>query len=135
MDQGAVMKWIALAAALMAVSGASLAETVLCIPEAAATVKQQRGSIVGAGLETSAKFILSNESGNWVVKHHPSGAVIFGNCRTEYFCDAGEMFAGGFFRERPDPGSQSRSVFTAFWITADNSSSYANVAKGYCSSL
>ncbi len=121
-------------AALICMAGAASADTFLCIPEAAAAVKQQAGSFQGAALDTNSKFIFTNETGKWVVKHHPSGGVIFGHCDTEFFCDAGEMFAGSFFREPTDPLT-NRSVFTVFWITVDNSSSYANVAKGYCSRI
>lgn len=125
---------ILIGAALICLSGMASAETLLCIPETAAAVKQQGSTFQGAGLETNTKFIMTNDNGKWVVKHHPSGTVIFGECMTEFFCDAGEMFAGSIFRERPDPAS-GRSVFTAFWITVDDSSAYANVAKGYCSKL
>lgn len=128
------MKWIAIAAVLMAAGSAS-AETILCLPEAAATVVDRGGTMSGHPLETTSKFILSNESGQWSVKHHPSGAVLFGNCTTEYFCDAGDMFAGAFFREAADNRVDRRSVFTVIWLSRDDSGSLVNAAKGYCTSI
>lgn len=111
------------------------AETLICIPEEAAAVRQQGDTFTGAPLETGSKFIVTNEGGSWIVKHHPSQAVLFANCTTEYFCDAGEMFSGALFRTPAEPGPEGRSTFTVFWLSADNSSSYANVAKGYCTLL
>lgn len=130
------MKQIALAVVLSAITGAASADAYLCIPEAAATVVDRNGDEMEAsGVDISTRFILSNEGGAWILKTHPSGRILFNNCPSAYLCDAGEVFGGGFFRDRERNGDSQRSVFTAFWLTRSGSYSYANSAKGYCTSL
>lgn len=129
------MKGLIAAALLLASAAPAHAKTILCIPESSAAVRQKGDTFTGGPLDTGSKFILTDESGRWAVKHHPSGATMFDNCINENFCDAGEMFAGTFMRDPREHGPQGRSIFTVFWMTQDDTSSYANVAKGYCTEL
>lgn len=123
-------KLVLLACVLLVAPQASAA--VLCIPEAAATVKQTGVKFQAGALDTRSKFILSAESGGLSVKMHPQGDVVFANCVTEYFCDGGEMFAGAFMRSVDSEGQQ---VFTAIWMVSDGTSHYANTAKGFCTTI
>lgn len=123
----------ALALAIAATASMAEARTIICIPEVAATAVDRNGRLEAGNLDTSSKFILSDESGAWVVREHPSSALVFTNCVTEFFCDGGEMFAGALMRIPGTPEQQSS--FTAFWMMNGDNGAYANVARGYCSEL
>lgn len=105
-----------LTAALAAASAAvpAKARTIICIPEAAAAAVDRGGELDAGRMDTSSKFLLSDEDGTWKVHLHPYGAPLFTNCTTEFFCDAGEMFAGAIMRASDD---QQRMTFTAFWMS------------------
>lgn len=108
------------------------AQSLLCIPEAAAVARETNGSFTAGRLDTQTKFIQSQEDGRWVVRMHPHDVVLFDNCESEFVCEASDGFGGGFSR---NSGDQRGSRFTAFWMTGADGVSNANVAKGYCAQI
>lgn len=118
--------------ACTALTNPTYATSYLCIPEAAAAVKQDsQGFSSGASDASQKKFILSNASGSWQVRSHMDNMILFDSCETEFFCENSAGFAGVFWRERQN------NAFTAVWLSGppDGATRYVSVGKGRCSEI
>lgn len=107
------------------------AETLLCVAEAGAVVEDggKDGIVAGLANVSQNKYIQTNESGNWVVKVLGENEPLFDKCKSQYFCERSEFYAGTFLR-KPESG-----VFSIVWMTRKDGADKLVVAKGRCSSL
>lgn len=106
--------------------------TLICIPEAAAVVREANGSFTAGRLDTQTKFIQAFENRRRVVRMHPHDLVLFDHCGSEHVCESSGGFAGVFATHRDELG---RLQFTALWFIGNDDARSANVAKGYCTSV
>jgi hypothetical protein len=106
------------------------ADSYLCVPEAGAVVNDGGAGGVEAGLlnVTPHKWVLSNESGNWVVKKLGSDKPYFDRCQSEFFCDNANGFGGAFWRD-------TNGSFGVVWMMLEGKINHLASAKGKCSKL
>ena len=100
---------------LLAFSGSVYAEQYLCIAEAGAGVSfnKKTNSFESKTYDVSSqKFILSNNSGKWVVKNFGSETVWL-PCPTDSMCLYQDGTYGGHFSKGRD------NIFTAMWFNLD----------------
>ena len=78
----------------------AMAKTYLCLPEVATALDQQENGTFSANVVdlSQFKFILTNESGRWLLKKSGTDGAIFDDCDTEYFCENSLGWAGAFYR-------------------------------------
>ena len=109
------------------------ADTYLCLADAVAGVSRgSDNSVVANVYDTSkAKFITSNESGQWLVKRHGTDYPLFGKCDEKgIHCENSGGFAGRFMRGKD-------GTFDVIWIMGnkDGSQTTMLVGKGSCTKL
>lgn len=118
-------------AAMISCSGAH-ADAFLCVAEKAAGVRDGGGRPIEAVIFNTdpLKWLLTNESGKYVLKRLGEDGVMFGNCNeSSYFCEHTDGYAGVF--QRGDSGT-----FSVTWMTMENNGRQSlNIAKGKCSKL
>ena len=106
------------------------ADTYLCIAEAAAGVSHGGPSGIQASTYDASekKFILTNESGKWLVKELGNDYALFDNCVSKYHCERKDGYAGAFLRGND-------GYFSVTWFTGNETEQYVMVAKGRCSKV
>lgn len=111
------------------------AESYLCVTEATAGVEHGVKHGIQAKIynETSEKYIISNESGEWVVKKLGSEIPIFDKCTGQNFCEMKSGYGGAFIRDL-------KGFFTITRIFGPASKTEVQVftmivAKGRCSKI
>jgi hypothetical protein len=111
----------------------AIAETYLCVPEAGAYVENggPRGIAAAVVDQFSEKYVLSDESGRWLLKELGKDAPMFDSCVSAYTCEnSGKWYAGRFARDPKD------GVFTIhFMRIVDDKRLLDVVAKGRCTKL
>lgn len=116
----------------MLVCSGAHADAYLCIAEKAAGVRDGAGRPIEAVMFNvePLKWLLTNESGSYVVKRMGDDAAMLDNCNeSSYFCERSEGYAGVFVRR--DSG-----IFSVTWVTMEKDGRESlNVAKGKCSKL
>jgi len=105
------------------------AETYLCISEAGAVVEDGANKKIDSGLSnvSNSKYILTNESGKWLLKKH-GGGLIFSECKSSSFCESSKGFSGIFFKSE-------KNIFSRVWLTVLNGRNQLITEKGYCSKI
>lgn len=75
------------------------ATTYLCAPEAAAGIRQSFDDTYLAGkYQVNTRFILSDQSGKWMLQEEGVSTVLFDYCSSEYICQRSSGFGGAFWR-------------------------------------
>jgi hypothetical protein len=122
-----------LAATLLALlPNACFAQTYLCVVDAQAAVWRTKTGETESGRADPAKapkWVLTSESGHWLVRRLGDSFAIFDKCTSEYFCENSGGFAGHFDRDK-------EGHFTVTWSTVGpNDEQQSSVAMGKCSPL
>lgn len=125
------MKYIAILSLVF--SGSVFAETCLCLPEAGAAVSHGGGDPITSTTwqQSSQKYILSNVSGEWLVKEAGKDMPLSSKCVSKYHCQLGyKNFWGGVFQYHKDG-------FFSIVQTLGNKDGQSSmvVEKGLCTKL
>ena len=118
---------------LLTFSGSAFAETYLCTAEAGAGVSfDKKTSSFDSRVYnvSSEEFVLSNNSGKWVVKRFGQEKVWL-PCQTEFVCERQDgSYAGHFIK-------YDNSNFTAMWFVthSDTDVSEDVTMRGRCSKI
>lgn len=106
------------------------ATSYLCVPEAGAAVtNDEHGTITSGAADVSlTKFVVTNESGKWIVKFLGSEVPLFDKCSSKDFCEhSGDGYSGAYW--------SSNGLFSITWITTLEKRENLVVAKGRCSKI
>ncbi len=119
------------ALALAFVTQTAFGGSFICIPEAGALVEDGDGRPISSHLAnvSQSKYILSNSSGDWVLKAHGDEVLTLDNCYSEYFCESKSGYAGTFFRQA------NSSIFTLIRISSLSNRNQIVAMKGHCSPI
>ncbi|WP_143004209.1 hypothetical protein [Thiohalorhabdus denitrificans] len=128
------MKWFA--ALIIFFPCITLADTFLCVAEAGAVVEDGDGApaIASVADVSGKKYILTKDSGSWVVKEIGKEYVLFNQCTepyppgAPYFCDHSDGYGGVFIRN-------GRGRFSITLITKKGGRDLLVAAKGRCSKI
>lgn len=117
----------------LALAQFALADTYLCVAEKGAGIIQGAGKPIEAHIYdvSTMKWVMSNESGKWVVKELGKDFAQFDNCTSEWFCQHLGGYAGVFMRNK-------EGEFSLTWVSSiseDGKQHGLNVAGGKCSKL
>jgi len=117
---------------IVLVSGIVHAESYLCVAEAGAAVVHGGGEPIVARIAdvSNQKFVVTNDSGKWLVKSLGQDEAVFDKCVSPYFCQRSDLYAGTFNR-------YENGVFSFTWFppTDKQGHEFLAVAKGRCSKL
>lgn len=119
-----------LTAALLMLPCVALADAYLCVPEAGGVVHSGGPKGISADIlnVNRDKWVMTNESGKWIVKALGSDAALFDKCESEFFCENASGFAGAFWRDQ-------QGVFSIVWLLVDGEVNHLASAKGKCSKV
>jgi len=124
---------------LLTFSGSAFAKSYVCISDAVVAISHNYDD---SSVDTPKtydpklhRFILTNNSGDWILKSMDSDFVLFHKCISEYVCESISSF-GGFNGSYFVRNNKNR-VFSLVMSTADpdTNSSITMVAKGRCSKI
>ncbi len=88
---------IYIAILLLAFSGSAFADSYLCVAEVGAGIVEEESKIRAKVFDVSdAKWIITNESGKWVVKQLGQEFANFDICDSHFHCEASTGWAGYF---------------------------------------
>jgi hypothetical protein len=115
---------------LFVFSSAIIADTYLCVGEAGAVVSHggKRGLESIAYSKTDSKYVLSNNSGEWLLKSMGHDTPIFDSCVSQYYCENTNYYGGTFYRGKDGYYGIVRILFNE---TEEN----LVTEKGRCSKL
>jgi hypothetical protein len=117
---------------LLVVAGPATADTYLCLVDAQAGVWRTKEGIVESGRADPAKapkWLLTSESGKWLVRRVGDDNAFFDKCTSEYFCENAAGFGGHFARDK-------EGNFTVSWSALGSKEEVQYiVAMGKCSPL
>jgi hypothetical protein len=124
------MSKLSICVGLFFASPLAFADTYVCLPDAAAVIQDDQNGMATASVVDIpwAKFIQSNEGGDWSVKMSGQNALVLENCASEYLCE--HSFAwGGVFMRNPKDGT-----FEAIWMDSEKGSGKHRLfsARGRC---
>jgi len=105
-------------------------ESYLCVSEAGAGVTNFNGSKFEANVYDMSehKFILTNNSGKWLVKRLGVDSAMYDYCASKYFCESSSGYVSVF-------NYMANNTFHATWISSTTNSYEWLVASGRCSKL
>lgn len=124
------------ALALLGVVSPILADTYLCVGEAAAGVEHGGKAGIKAHIYNpeNEKYVMTNGSGAWVVKALGEDDPLFDDCKSEHFCERkGDLYAGTFVRY--SEGGTFTAVTVRGGFDDDPDKQVMRVATGRCSKL
>ena len=88
---------IYIAILLLAFSGSAFADSYLCVAEVGAGIVEEESEMRAKVFDVSdAKWIITNESGKWVVKQFGREFAHYDSCDSQFHCEASAGWAGYF---------------------------------------